>query len=488
MTAQRIRMGRVGVFVLGGFFLLGIRFAWGDLAPPANASLQPIPASPSTVAPVPAPGEPSPTGALGVHPMDVTAQGQPPTGECTDRGGLLSAICCGPSGRFWFRADYLMWWTSGMKLPPLVTTSPSGTDVSEAGVLGYKNTAILYGDSKVGIDGRSGFRTTLGMWIDNCQNWGVEFDYLSLGQAANGYERESNGSTILARPFYSLYIEPKGTNGQASELVAYPGIVQGSVGVETKDYFQSVGVTMSYNICSCNPCGDSCGEGCGSSCGSGCGGGGELCPDASCAPVAFGCRTDLLMGFRYYNLSDFVGITEDLTVTQTGPTKGTTYLIHDNFEAKNDFYGSELGLRTRIYRCRWSVEILSKIAVGNTHQTVNINGQTIITPSGGTSQTYDVGTFASGTNIGVYQRDVFTVIPQLGVELGYQMTCNWRAFIGYNLLYWGCVGRSGDQIDLNLDPRNFPPATAGGLPYPAYPGKTSCFWAQGVNIGTEFRY
>ena len=80
------------------------------------------------------------------------------------------------------------------------------------------------------------------------------------------------------------------------------------------------------------------------------------------------------------------------------------------------------------------------------------------------------------------------MIPQLGVELGYQVNCHWRAYVGYNVLFWGCVSRAADQIDLNLDPRNFPPSQEGGLPFPAFPGRTSCFWAQGVNMGTEFRF
>ena len=71
-------------------------------------------------------------------------------------------------------------------------------------------------------------------------------------------------------------------------------------------------------------------------------------------------------------------------------------------------------------------------------------------------------------------------MPQLGLELGYQLSCHWRAYIGYDLLYWGIVAKAADQIDLNLDPRNFPPSTQRGLPFPQFPGKTDSFWAQGV--------
>lgn len=73
------------------------------------------------------------------------------------------------------------------------------------------------------------------------------------------------------------------------------------------------------------------------------------------------------------------------------------------------------------------------------------------------TQTYDADTLAVGSNSGIHQSDAFTMIPQLGIELGYQVNCNWRAYVGYNILYWDRVSRAASQIDLNLDPRNFPP-------------------------------
>ena len=123
----------------------------------------------------------------------------------------------------------------------------------------------------------------------------------------------------------------------------------------------------------------------------------------------------------------------------TGDFTGTTIDVQDNFSARNDFYGSEVGLRTQIYRGRWSFEVLAKLAMGNTRQVATINGQTIVTEPGQGTQTYSGGLLALGTNSGTYQRDVFSVIPQLDLEIGYQLGCHWRAYAGYNLLYWGDV-------------------------------------------------
>jgi hypothetical protein len=200
------------------------------------------------------------------------------------------------------------------------------------------------------------------------------------------------------------------------------------------------------------------------------------------------CRTDLLIGFRYYKLSDRIGITEDLRDTSSTPTQNTTYQISDNFRTRNDFFGSEVGLRTTVYRGRWSMEILTKIAMGNNHQVVTIDGQTAITAPNQATQTYSGGILAVGTNSGFYQHDALTLIPQLNMQLGYQVNCNLRAHVGYDILYWGAVMRAADQIDLNVDSRNFPPAVSGGLPFPAFSGRTDSFWAQGVNAGLEYRF
>ncbi len=49
-----------------------------------------------------------------------------------------------------------MWWTNGTELPPLVTTSPNGTNAALAGVLGAVGTNVLLGAETIGNDMRSG--------------------------------------------------------------------------------------------------------------------------------------------------------------------------------------------------------------------------------------------------------------------------------------------------------------------------------------------
>ena len=343
--------------------MLGGNICWGYDAPAANGQLQPIPGDSATAAPA------TDTGPATVYP-DMGESPAVESDECTEFCGMP---CCSPPGRFWLRADYLMWWTNGMRLPPLVTTSPQGTPLAQAGALPYST--ILYGNSTIANSDRSGFRTSWGLWLDNCHNWGIEGDYFALGRGAGNFSQFSNGDPILARPLYDVENVQQGR-----QLVAYPNVVEGTVTVHAKDYFQSAGVDLVYNLCccdSCNECGDPCVD--------------------SCVPLLYGCRTDLLLGYRYYKYSDSLAIQEDLRDTSTGATANTTYLINDDFRARNDFQGSEFGLRTRIYRGRWSLEILSKIAVGNNHQVVNISGHSVITTPNQPAQIYNAGVFAGRT-------------------------------------------------------------------------------------------
>ena len=62
-------------------------------------------------------------------------------------------------GAFWAEAEYLYWQTKGDTLPALVTTGPTG-------VLGAPSTSVLFGQSTVNEDWRSGVRVRAGYWFE----------------------------------------------------------------------------------------------------------------------------------------------------------------------------------------------------------------------------------------------------------------------------------------------------------------------------------
>jgi hypothetical protein len=129
--------------------------------------------------------------------------------------------------------------------------------------------------------------------------------------------------------------------------------------------------------------------------------------------------------------------------------------------------------------------LITKVALGPTQQMVNIQGSTLVN---GTTR-LEGGLLALSSNIGHYSRDVFTVVPEVGLNLGYQLTDHLRLFVGYNFLYWSSVVRPGNTVQRAINPNLLPGSTVmGGPDRPAFAFRGSDFWAQGVSFGLEFRY
>jgi len=136
------------------------------------------------------------------------------------------------SGRLWVEFDYLAWTVKGDKLPPLVTTSPPGTPQVQAGVLGAPGASVLFGDSTVNDEWRSGLRARMGYWFDSRRRIGIEGSFFGLEQASTEFNAGSAGTPILARPFFDAL-----ANQQAAALSAFPGLVAGSVNINETSRF-----------------------------------------------------------------------------------------------------------------------------------------------------------------------------------------------------------------------------------------------------------
>ena len=128
--------------------------------------------------------------------------------------------------------------------------------------------------------------------------------------------------------------------------------------------------------------------------------------------------------------------------------------------------------------------------MGGTEETINVGGSTTIAdPTTGVS-TFRTGLLAQQTNSGRFTKDCFTVVPEVGINVGYQITDWLRAYAGYNFLYWSSVARPGDQIDRVVNPTQIAgsPVPFTGALRPAPLLKSTDFWAQGLSLGLEFRY
>jgi hypothetical protein len=377
--------------------------------------------------------------------------------------------CCGPVYRWYGSAEYLLWWIKNSQVPALVTTG-SPTDPVPGALVFPSSTAVLFGGS-LDNDERSGGRFRLGYWFNDDRTLGLEAGFFFLGQRSLGFSAGSGGLPILTRPFFDANPEAM---GEAVQFVANPLLPQlptvpanaGRISIDSSSQLWGAELNLRSNLW--------------------------------CGPrFSF----DLLGGFRFLSLRENLGILEDIVVTapgEAGPPAGTRIVVSDSFSTKNQFYGEQIGAVLELRRNRWFIDLTGKCALGLTRETVGINGYTAFTLPGTATSVASGGLLAQPTNIGRYSRDIFAVVPEVGVSVGYQITDSWRAFVGYNFLYWSNVVRPGDQIDRVVNSTQLPQFDANGRPVargpltgpprPAFAFNSTDFFAHGLTFGMELRY
>jgi hypothetical protein len=299
----------------------------------------------------------------------MVGQAMPAMGEPCVTACEPSPVACAPP-RFYGRAEYLAWWLNGMDVLPLVTTSPDRTPQGEAGVLGQPGTSILFGGSNLDSDVESGGRFTLGLWLDPCQKWGVEFTYFTVGSLTSSFGASADDYSILARPFYNVE-----DGQQDARLIAYEDFVTGSVTASASTQFE----------------------------------GGEVLFRQSVQRECWA-EIDLLVGYRWAQLDDGV-LVQESTEALGGAAPGTAFELFDRFDTENTFNGAELGMSIRRQLdCCWSVELLGKIGLGNMNSVAVVDGETITIATTGTAVTAG-GLLAQPTNIGAMSKTASQLPP-----------------------------------------------------------------------------
>lgn len=360
--------------------------------------------------------------------------------------------------RGWVDAEYLLWWMRGQTVPALVTTSPAGTPMSSAGVLGAGGTSAIFGDSLANSSARSGGRITAGTWFGDGELWGIQANFLMLETKATGFAASSNGSSgsqILARPFIDA-----NTGLESAVRVAYPGELSGSIGADvTTTGLVGTDLLLRGNLL--------------------------------CGPSY---RLDVLGGYQFYRFADRLEVTQDSTsLSANNPNfvvPGTKIAAADQFGTKNDFNGFDFGLSGEYQSGPYSVTLTGNLAVGYNQQDVDINGLTTVTVPGTAPVQSTGGLLALSSNIGHNaNHSAVSVIPEFDLKLGYQLTPRLRATLGYTFLYWDNVGRAADQVDRLVNPNLLPGSTgAGGPGNPAFIFQRNNIWIQGLEFGLEYRF
>ena len=346
-----------------------------------------------------------------------------------------------PDNLFWAEIDYLGWSAKGDHLPAMVTTSPAGTPLAQAGVLGAPGTTVLFGNSAVNDGWRSGGRLQAGYWLDPQRKRGIEFSFFDLQDASTGFATNSSAHSILAQPFVNTL-----TGHHDALLVGFPGLVTGEVAVNETSrllgagglYREVVGIWANQRI-------------------------------------------SALIGYRFLHSSD------GLAVPFAQNAGGISIVGSDAFHARTDFHGIDLGLTGEWGRGPWSLEWRGKIALGADFINADISGATSIT-TGGTTTIFPGGLRALPSNIGNMSQTRFAAVPELSLKAAYRFAPRWQLVAGYDVLYWTGVQRAGGLIDTTINPNLIAPGGGGGPQRPQSGFNTQSLLAQGLTLGVRYNY
>jgi len=376
---------------------------------------------------------------------------QQPHFACTEPG------CCGYPA-FWGSVDYLLWFVkSGPVNGPLLTTG-SPTDPVPA-ALGQPNTHVLFGDS-LNYNPLSGARFYGGVGLT--PNIGLEAGYFFLSRGAVNFTAASDatGSPVIGRPYFDTFLHIPN-----AALSSFPGTFAGATNINSQTNLQGYELNLAGNMVRNS-----------------------------------GLSLDVLAGFRALDLNEDLAIQDtilppgsaNLNFGNSNVAAGSIAADYDKFRTTNHFYGGQAGARLQWFYGNFSLGLTAKVALGATQQLATIDGASALLTPGAAPQFLPGGVLAQTSNIGRYYRDQFTVVPEGQLNLGWQVRPWMRLNVGYTFLYWSDVLRPGAQIDRNVNGSLIPIGQSFGLgntagpPFFSFHG--SDFWAQGINLGVQFRY
>ena len=248
------------------------------------------------------------------------------------------------------------------------------------------------------------------------------------------FQCDAGGNPILSRPFFNinprdpftLAFDPPAR--EDVELVCFPDVLAGNISVAASSELYSASLGVRGNLASQ--------------------------PFGYAMPTQYS-RVDILAGYRYLRLQERLAITE--RVTSLDPFSTLSFEVLDEFKTRNEFHLADLALLWQVGWQRWSTELMLRTGLGNVRERVDIQGSTRVSEGGAAAESHVGGLLAQQSNIGRYSQDRFAVVPELGINLGYEIVPRWQIMAGYTLLWLSNVARPGDQIDRVVNPDQLPP-------------------------------
>ncbi len=350
------------------------------------------------------------------------------------------------SGPFSVSAEALVWWFKDSPTPvPLITN----------GLLDEPGTKVLLGGGDLNTNPNPGFRVTAGYALN--ERWGLEGSYFYITPRSTSHSVASSGqlgSTDLLLPYFDV-----NQNQETATEISLSPFYRGSAQAELTNSLMGAEASGTWALAVARPW-----------------------------------RLDLLGGFRWLRLHETYTFTTSSPFIPPNPID--IWNTTDKFDAFNNFYGAQLGIRARYEWGRWFASGSLKFGIGAMRQTVDISGSLVTNDftNFGATQTYPGGYFALPSNIGSHTRTVFAVLPEVGVNIGYQITSWASFFVGYTFLFTNDVVRPGNQINRDVNATQSVSWVADtflkpqGPAQPSFTFNSSTFWAQGINIGFALRF
>jgi len=426
----------------------------------------------------------------------------------------------GPAGgeqgdvpRFWLTTEYLMWFAkSASYTSPTVTNS----NLANRGIIGNSTTQIVSGLENVDFGLLSGYRISGGGWLDASGRYGFDITGFSTQNKSQSFVQSTtpNSNPLIARPFTNDV-----NNGQGSYVVAAQNFANGYVIDSTNTLNWGIGGNFLVNLF-------------------------RSAPESN-----LGYSLIFLTGFRFLQNSEGADLLSSSTILpgntitfnnqsitaangtglpvgrvlgpvavgfqQTTTVTTVNLSILDQYQTRNSFYGSDLGLYQQFNMGRWSLGLTTKVALGGIHQAVDINGYSNLQSTSNSSTVTTVvrngatifsntsnsqiinnnvvagGVYAQTNSIGHFSRNVFTAIPEVNLRFGYTFTPAVTGFFGYNALYMNRVVRASDLVNGLVNPALSPTSPTFGNPTlirQNNPFPESDYWLQGLTFGLNVRF
>ena len=341
-----------------------------------------------------------------------------------------------------------MVWTKGRDIPVLAQTFNGNTPIDQ------------FGGGMFGETLRGGGRVTLGLWLDDCDSIGIGTRFLGVQGDRIDYARASDANSFptILRPFFNTDPDPN-RFGPDALIVSLPGLSTGSIDIRTSNDVYSSDTFLRVN----------------------------MLRDSQT-------RWDLIGGYHFTLVDDGLTVHNRSTITGGQNPVGTIFDFRDAFNARNEFHGGSIGVMgQRTHGC-WTMNLLAKLSVGRSYQSVTIDGQTTVIDVGGGVATTAGGLLTQPTNIGNYQRTKTVFVPEAALSLNRRITDNWDVSIGYSFIGWSSVLLAGDQIDRSVNNTatvNGSQLNGGALNGPANPRfafTDTSFWLNAMSFGVNYRY